>query len=357
MLGSLIVLNSGCTPEQTTTAKRKDIVDAVFATGHIAMEDEYLVTAGVEGYIETVFVNEGDSVHRDEALYAVANEVTAAQLATAQANYQDAQKRLEEHAPQIRQLEAQIQPARKMVQTDSINLERYRKLVKTQAVSTLEYERAQLQYASSLTNLQVQQAALEELVRNLELNVENARHQLTIQRENNDNYFLSSAIDGLVLHQYKQSGELVRRGETVAKIGGGPFQIRLFIAEEDIRFIRLGQKALITLNTDKEKIRVARVSKIYPAFDQQEQSFVIEARFDETPEGILADTQLKANIIIAEKEQALVIPSAYLTETDKVQLPGRDTLQTVKLGIHNIEWTEILEGLEEGQTIILPQNT
>jgi hypothetical protein len=147
---------------------------------------------------------------------------------------------------------------------------------------------------------------------------------------------------------------LVRRGETLAEIGSGHFIARLLVAEEDIVRIKPGQEVFIELNTQKNKSYKAGITKIYPAFDPKDQSFIAEAEFTEPVPEIKSGTQLQANIVIGEKQQALVIPSSYLLPDNYVIREGSDEKVQVITGIKTAEWVEILSGLSEKDVLTLP---
>ena len=66
---------------------------------------------------------------------------------------------------------------------------------------------------------------------------------------------------------------------------------------------------------------------------------------------LMANTQLQANIIIAEKENALVIPASLLEVNNQVRLLN-NTLLTVETGIRSSEWVEIVGGLDDQQLLI-----
>lgn len=350
----MLFLLSNCASNLETKPIRKDIIDAVFASGYLVTDDEYQVTARAEGYLNQSLVEEGNEVNQGMPLFLLSSEIPNAELENAQVNYLDAQQKLADTSPQVQQLKSQIAQAKAQYRNDQVNYERYAKLVKTQAVSQVEYERVKLQYENAEQNIAILEKSLADLVDNLELNYQNAQTQLRIQQENKSDYVLSSAIEGQVLQVFKKDGELVRKGEALAQIGGGELLVKLYIAEEDIQKIQLGQMALISLNTNREQLYSAKVSKIYPAFDAQEQSFMVEAKFVELPKNLFANTQLQANIIIAEKKNALLIPTTYVSQEKKVWLSDQKE-QKVKTGIRTAEWTEIIEGLSENQSIILKQ--
>ena len=212
-----------------------------------------------------------------------------------------------------------------------------------------ELERAKVQFENSSRQVDILQKSLSDLVEKLRLNLINAETQLNIQKENTSDYYLSSFIDGRVLEVYKNQGDLVRRGETIARIGGGKPLIKLFVGEEDIAKIKVGQLTTVSLNTQKDDLLEARISKIYPAFDELQQSFICEATFAEAPE-LYVNTQLQANIIIAQKENALVIPSNYLLPGDSILYKDGEKA-AVKAGIRTSDWVEIISKLDTSRLI------
>jgi multidrug resistance efflux pump len=325
---------------------RKTIVDTVFASGYTINSDEYMVATNTEGFILKSYIKEGDVVDAGDLIFQLSSDVQSTQLDNAHATYNDALFDASPESPQIVSLKSQIKQARGQVELDQRNCERYSALIKTNAVSKLELEKAELQYEASKSDLEVLKKQLEDLMSTLKLNLENAENQLKIQKSYYGDYSIKSTKKGQVLNIFKEQGELVKKGESLAKIGSGKTIAKLFIDEEDINHVKVGQKTKIALNTDKGNPVDAAISKIYPAFDSVEQSFILEAEFLEEDNTIFANTQLQANIIIAEKENALVIPIQYLGEDKRVTLADNSVVD-VEIGIKSSNWVEIISGIDE----------
>lgn len=351
----LLFIGTGCRQPNETRPSRKEIVDAVFGSGTIAQREQYMVAANADGYLKAVYVTEGDSIPAGKKLFRLSDEMARTQVANAFANYRYARENTADHAPQIDQLQVQIAQAEEKCRTDSLNYLRYQRLVQTQAVATADYENARLAFQSSAANVKVLQHSLADLLRTFTLNLENSKNQYQIQQENNDYYTLTATTGGTVLEVDKKAGDYTKKGDIIARIGAGVPYIKLFIAEDDIQRISLGMTALISLNTRKEKVFRARVTKIIPFFDNNQQAYTVEAAFIDPPGKLLNGTQLQANIIIAEKKQALVIPSWYLINGDHVMIKGRKDKQPVEVGIRTLEWSEILRGLGEQDIVLQPQ--
>jgi len=352
--GISVFLLSSCNNPETTQPSRKDIIDAVFASGYIITDHEYKVTANTEGFLVEAFVDEGDTVKEGQRLFVISNEVQSEQLDNYRANYNHALAKLNVNSPQLAQARLKAEQAKIQLAGDEKNHERYTELVKSGAVSEMEHDRVETQYENAKRNLEIAEKSLADLTVDLGLNLKNAATQLAVAGENNNDYVLTSTIKGRVLSVKDKIGELIRRGETVAIIGGGETLVKLYVAEEDIKLIELGQKAVVSLNTDKSTTFEVRISKIYPAFDEQEQSFIIEAKFLKAPEKLFANTQLQANIIVADKEDILTLPTTYLLKGDSVILEDR-SIKSVAVGIRNQEWAEILGGITESQTLVQPK--
>ena len=351
--GTLLVLfATSCSHNQETKPQRKDIVDAVFASGFIANNDEYMVISAADGYLNKSLVKEGDKVTSGMSLFLLSNEVQSAQYATANANYSDAKSKNDANSAQIQQLKIQISQAKNQLQNDETNYNRYANLIKANAVSQVDFDKIKLQYESSKSNVSILEKSLSDLKRQLSLNETNALEQLKIQQRNNKDFNLTANSNGLIISVNKKQGEFVKRGETVARIGAGNPIIKLYVAEEDISRVKLNNKVVVSLNTEKQKTYNAIVSRIYPGFDSNNQSFIVEATFTQLPENIMYNTQLQANIVTDEKKNAMIIPSNYLLNGDSV-LMKEGKKAAVQKGIVNNEWVEILSGLTENQTIVI----
>jgi multidrug efflux pump subunit AcrA (membrane-fusion protein) len=335
---------------RTTTPVRKDIVDAVFATGHLAMSDEYVVATNQEGYLAYVFVKPGDRVEVGDSLFRLASPVKSSELATARAQYQEALRKAGPNSPSIVSIRLQIEHATKQLDIEERNLNRYGVLVKSSAASQLDYDNAKLRFESAKSNLSILNQTLTDLQDELALNVGIAENQLRIVESQQDDHLIKAAKAGRVLEVYKEAGELARRGESLAQIGGGDFLARLFVAEEDVHLLRIGQVTKIGLNTNKERVFDGTITAIYPSFDGANQSFKLEASFDKDGAMLFPGTQLQANIILSIREKVLTIPLEYLLDNNHVILEGGEVV-AVTTGVRSGGWVEVTSGISDASRL------
>jgi len=350
-----VVLISGCSRGGRISPQRKDIVDAVFASGDLKMNNRYLVTSMSEGYLLKSFVDEGDTVSPGQQLFHIQDNAPQAQLENAEAAYQHALRNMQPDSPVLQKLNQQLIQLENQLKTDSVNFMRFRNLISSNAVSRADYDKAKLAYDNTRSQLQAQKNTIEDTERNLRLELLNTKANLIAQQDNSTYYTITGKVDsGIVLQTMKEDGELVRKGEVLAEIGAGEFIAMLEIAEEDINRVALGQEVYLELNTRKNRSYKARITKIYPAFDQDEQSFFAEAGFTEPVPFLKSGVQLQANIIVQKKQQVLVIPSSCLLPNDQVKVEGKKDPVKVETGIKTDEWVEIVKGVDENDVLMFP---
>lgn len=299
----------GCKQQESIHPSRKNIVEAVFASGNIITENQYIVTSQAEGYLSKSFFKEGDSVKARQILFRIENEAQPELLLNAESNYQYAVSNSSHNSPVLVQLIAQRSQVQNKITTDSLNFVRYQKLVQSGAVSQADYEKVKVSYENSKQDLISINNQISDAKQKLQLEVSNNKANLASQKKSSSFYEIRAEVDGVIFQIQKKQGELVKRGEPVAEIASGNYIAKLFIVEEDINRLKPGQDVFIELNTEKNKSYKAYLSKIYPYFDDKEQSFVAEASFDAPIANLKSGTQLQANIKTNEKADAMVIPA------------------------------------------------
>jgi multidrug efflux pump subunit AcrA (membrane-fusion protein) len=125
------------------------------------------------------------------------------------------------------------------------------------------------------------------------------------------------------------------------------------VDEVDIVKIANGQKIRITLYAYTNEVFTWKVSKIYPQKDERNQTFTLEALFDNPPKTLYPGLSGEANIIISKKEEALTIPKSYVVDGTKVTTDNG--LIDIQIGLQNLEFVEILSGITENTYIYKPK--
>lgn len=345
---------SACKQQQETSPVRKTLQQAVFASGHLEQEEEYVIAATADGTIKELNIHEGDNISAGQKLVCIKSEVQHTQLQEAQVVYEDARQNAAPGAPQLAQIRAQIGVAKAQRDQDQLNYERYTALRSRNSVSQLEYEKAALQYKTSQSNLLALEKNYSQVQDALRLNAARSLQQVRTQQSILNEYAIDADKAGVVLDVLKKKGELVRKGEVIARVGSGQHILKLFIAEDDITRLQPGQRAIVQMNNYPDTTFTAVLTKILPAFDQTEQSYVAEAVFTSPPALLLSGTQLQANIKQEGTRSVLVIPAAALIRGQFVQLKD-GTEKAIKTGQKLGDWVEVKSGLTGRDVILLPK--
>jgi HlyD family secretion protein len=141
----------------------------------------------------------------------------------------------------------------------------------------------------------------------------------------------------------------------LASIGSANnFIIELLVDEVDIVRISKNQEVIITLDAYNGAVFNGKISKIYPKKDERNQTFKVEAVFNNPPKVLYPGLSGEANIIIAKKENVLTIPKEYLIENNKVKTD--DGIITISTGLQNMEYIEVLSGITKNTSIYKPNN-
>jgi multidrug efflux pump subunit AcrA (membrane-fusion protein) len=177
-----------------------------------------------------------------------------------------------------------------------------------------------------------------------------ARNLNPKRNHNRPGYYIKKT--NMIYKKRKQLGDYVKKGDVIAVVGNpNNIYANLSIDESNMSKIKLGQNLVIQLNTNTQKTYKAQLAEILPSFDEATQSFYVKAFFTENLDFTITGTQLQANIIIAEKKNALLIPRSYLGYGNKVLVEKKKSVD-VKTGIISTDWVEITGGLTENQSIL-----
>jgi HlyD family secretion protein len=354
---ALLIFLSACGRKtEETKPIRKDVTEAVFASGVLEANNTYNLTAQVDGYLVTINFNEGDVVTKGMELAVVDNKENRFNSVSATGLYDIALRNTQSTAPLLLQAQHAIATAKEKMGQDKLQVERYKRLLENNSIARLDYENATLTYETSKNNYESAVANYQKLQQDAEQQIITNKAQKKINETAFGKNVIQAVVNGKVYQKLKQTGDYVKRGDVIAVIGDENFiYAKVNVDEANIRKIKIGQSALIKLNTDKEKAYRAEVWQILPSFDESQQSFVCKLKFTESLDFTIVKTQLQANIIADSQKNALVIPRNYLDLGGRVQIKGEKDPVKVKTKFIGSEWVQITDGVDEN-TVLVTEN-
>lgn len=348
----ILLLHSCKEKEETFKVQFKSITQSVYASGAVKSEGQYQVFPKSSGTIANIQVNEGSTVNNGTVLMTIDNKVLDynQELSSVNAKFNTAVN----NRDKLEELYQSVQMADKKLKTDSLLFARQRKLWDQGIGSQFDYEQKELSYENSKSNYRSLKLRYHQLTKQLGLIERQTTIANKITNIQSDDRFIRSQINGKVYNLLKEVGEMVSPQTPVAIVGSGDsFYIELIVDETDITKIKLGQPVYIIMESYEGRTFDARVTKIYPIMNERTKSFTVLASFVQKPPTLYPNLSVEANILISQRDKALLVPLVYLSDNNEITLKSGEKRQ-VKTGLRNFEMVEIIEGLKENDEVIKP---
>lgn len=165
---------------------------------------------------------------------------------------------------------------------------------------------------------------------------------------------------GIITQRFVELGESVIPGQAVVEmIAPDSLYLSAPIDEIDIGRLRTGLPARVQLDPYPGQTWHGAVSRVSPIVnDLKEQNRTLEVEVDLRPDPALPrpkpGTSADVEIILDERDGVLRVPTFAVVEGKRVLLAvnGRAVTRQVVSGLRNWDWTEIRDGLSEGDLVI-----
>jgi multidrug efflux pump subunit AcrA (membrane-fusion protein) len=331
---------------ETASVKKKNIGSSILATGSVkpVIGAEVKVGARISGKVEHLYANIGDRVEKDQVIAEIEKRDLEAQVAQSEANLKAADAGVgvskasfwpalsaetdygfqdTKYFPQAGDNFAGLKVTMPLFNGQDLYTIKQSKAVKESTKAALEFSKVQLSYAT-----------------------------------------IKAPISGVIASVTTQEGETVAAGLNaptfVTIIDLSRLQVDAFVDETDIGRIKVGQKALFTVDTYPDKEFTGKVKAIYPKAIIQENvvNFDVVIEIDDSNIELLRpDMTTSVTIYQEERTGVLVIPrSAVVKEGNErfvfvKETSGSFEKKEIKTGIQSGKDIEVVSGLKEGDTI------
>jgi multidrug efflux pump subunit AcrA (membrane-fusion protein) len=350
-----VPLSVSCNSEVAKILPSKSTVtESVYSSVTVQPDSLYQAFAPVNGILDKNLVEEGDPVKKNTAIVQIIDNSPKLNSQNARLSYALAEENYLGNAAILRSLEKEIANAKLKLVNDSINYYRQKNLWDRSIGSKAEFDTKKLAFEVSSNSVKILQENYFRTSNELKTRLNQANNNYKTSLIVAEDYTLRSKIEGKVYALYKNPGEIVSTMEPLAAVGSSHnFIIEMLVDEVDIVKVKLEQRVLVNLDAYKGRIFTAKVTKIFPKKDERNQTFKVEAAFDETPETVYPGLSGEANIIIAMKTNVLTLPKEYLTDGSKVRT--ENGLTEVITGLEDLEVVEIISGITEDTWILKPE--
>ena len=357
---------------QVRAAEKRPLRPFVEAIGTLNAFDEVTVSTEVEGILKDLKVDEGSNVSKELLLAVIDDTDYNLDVKRAEGFLEAAKSRLEQLLTGARPQEIQLAKA-EMNQTladmekRKADMERAKRLVRDNYISAQEWDAARTAYEVAVATHQktkenyalVVEGPRKEEIAQARAQADQAQAALSLSRQKLAKTKIFSPLSGIVRLRKVSRGEFVKNGTPLfVIIQSNPIKLRFTLKERDVGKVKVGQEAAVRVDAFPEREFRGEVRTIYPSLEEKTRTLLVEALVA-NPEGSLKPGFFaKVSLYTGSPQERVVIPiTAFLYEESKVKIfveeGGRARLREVQQGGKYGEMMEILEGVQEGEKVVV----
>lgn len=358
VLSLIVILLAACGSKNANIIPtRKDLIQAVYASGKVFPIGYYKLLAKFPGYVKHIYVKPGDLIKKGDTLIVVKNDQADLSAETAKNILGLAQKNASSNSDYLSIYQNDLLAIATKLKLDSLNFMRYSQLLKENATTQLQYDQSKVQYEISKANYYKAADGLNNVKDKAGVEAENARINYEVQIATKSDFVIIAEREGKVFNVDVKEGELVNPQKMLMEIGEAKgFEVELNIDETDVELVKPSQKIIYEADAfrNNEKFEGEVVANYLSINPINKTAKVISTISFNEGQLVLSGMSVEANIIIEKRSNVLVIPREYIFDFNKVKVKGKTEPVTIKKGIEDLEYVEILTGLTESDELINP---
>ncbi len=366
------------TPVETVAARQASIREYVEEEAKTRLPDVVRITMPLQGRIRPIELREGDLVEAGQ----VVAQLDPSDLETDLIERSNTVKRYEKN---LQQIDLAIEQAEQTVKASQAKYDfaerlfgRTKALLNRSSTSQTELERDELQLTQSALDLRKEQLnrSMYEIMRGV-VELMQASDQALQEKAERDRKRaeIRSPVAGVVLNAVESNERVMAAGELLLEIGDPKqLEVEADILTQDVGRVQVGNPVDIEGAAVGDTLVRGRVVQIYPqgftkvsslGVEQQRVKVIIQfdaGELDKLSENGIqlgVDYRVRIKIETAKREKTLVIPRISVFRSSQGGWQAfrvRDSvasLTDVGLGLSNDFSVEVVEGLEEGDLVIV----
>lgn len=321
-------------PVRVFTVRPDSISSFLEITGNLEAVNDAVVVSRISEKLNKIVKNVGSVVKKNETIALMENQIWRESLNQAEAS--------------LRSIEARHQQVKQ-------DYERYKRLFDEKAVSQQQWERIRSSMQEADASLAQLQAAYSQA------------------RERFEETYIKAPFDGTVGSFYFDEGDMIQMGQSVAKIvNTNLMKAKLNIPDLYINKLSEQQSIYAKFPALSNLQFEGRVNRIDPAIDPLSRTIEVETIFNNKDNILKSGMYGLFQIEIEKQQNTFVLPdnavlhhtevkinpatgSTYTEKNHYVYVVNSDTAAQVpvKIGIESENYFEIIEGLDEGDNVII----
>ena len=315
-------------PVELALVERRDIIETLRLSGSLTSPYSSSLSPDFEGRLVSLAVDAGDRVKRGDILFKLDDELARLELAQATAAEHEAEAALTDAKRRVIEVRKLVNE-KTFPESEALSLEAL--VTRNQAI--LERRRAERAYAAA-----------------------------TLER-----HTLKAPFSGVIAERGADLGERVDTDSRVLLLVAiDKLQLDLRVPQQYFQRVTPGTELSLMLDAMPGQTIAARVSQVVPISDPDARTFLVRAQIDNSLARLTPGMSVRAVIRIGTDRQAEVVPRDAL-----IRYPDGRTVvwvarvdndrhvveeRQVKTGVTFDGSVEILEGLSEGERVVIRGN-
>jgi len=338
-------------PETGHQIERGDIVAEVMGTGTLEARVRVTISPKISGRTKEILVDQGDQVSEGDVLVRLDNDELAQQVEIAVATVATSQAAVERLKTDRGRAVAVLTQARR-------NHARIEQVIARSVVTESEVDQAVELLAVAEAGMARAEAAIVEGGKE----VIAAEKTLAYHHARLTDTELTVPFDGLIVRRQRDPGDVVVPGSPILQLVSlEQLWISAWIDETEMARVKVGQPARVVFRSESERSYPGKVARCGKETDRETREFVVDVQVLELPMNWAVGQRAEVYIETAHKDNVTLLPAIYVRRRENA--PGvfvnhgdRAAWRSVTLGLRSPETVEVVDGLQPGDTVIVPQD-
>ncbi|RMA64386.1 efflux RND transporter periplasmic adaptor subunit [Ulvibacter antarcticus] len=348
--------------------KKADFEDVILFNSQVEPKTSVLINVVQGGAVSEIFVESGQMVNKGTPLLKIYNP-------NAELSYLTQETAIVEQINNLRNIRVNIKSQQLNLTEQLLSIDNSYKNAKRQYVTdTTLYRKdviAKNDYKASVQEYEYQSERNEAIKKSvsrekgdrsvqlsrIDVSIQNMQKSLELLHKNKENFTLKAPIDGMLSSFNPNLGENYIQGQSVGKIAVlDGYKLVAKVDEFYISKLVEGTKGIVNVGSESYEISV---SKIFPEVVSGQ--FEVELTFDEEVlnNTIKGGMSLQTKLFLSNSQQALLISKGMFYQSTHgkwvfvLDSENKAVKRNIKLGRENPFYYEIMDGLQEGDKVII----
>lgn len=331
--------------------ERGGIVAEVMGTGTLEARVRVTISPKISGRIKEVLADQGDPVTKGDPLVELDNDELTQQVEIALATLAVSGAAVERLKTDQNRTVAVAEQAKR-------EHRRIEQLASQNVATESDLDKAVESVAIAEAGLARAEAAIIEG----QQQVLAAEKTLAYHRARLADTQIAAPFDGLIVQRQRDPGDVAVTGSPILQLVSlEKLWIRAWIDETEMAQIGVGQPARVVFRSEPERSYPGEVARLGKEADRETREFIVDVHVLELPKNWAIGQRAEVYIQTAQKDDVVLLVATHVRWIDGtpgvfVSRDGRALWKPLELGLRSPTTIEVVDGLQSGDTVILPRD-